>query len=128
MKAIDYAQALYALNKKDTECKTIDGLVAVLKRRGSISLLPKILKEYQILLSKEKSEKPQIIISKTEDKETALQSLSNLPGSLRKLAMTDVGIVVDDTLVGGYIYQTRNILYDNSHKSALLGLYRKIVS
>jgi F0F1-type ATP synthase delta subunit len=120
MKAIDYAQAVYALKENETDI-VVDGLVSVLKKRGAISLLPNILKEYEALLARKNAEGPTITIADESKKDEIINLLS------KDIKESNPEIKVDASIIGGYVYKTKNILLDKSYKSALLGMYRNII-
>ena len=119
MKPIEFAQALKMVVDKGLDANTaFDNLLKLLKKKGAISILPKILKEFKKILEIQAIQKPTLSVS-TED--AFKQTLSKL-----NLKESEVNKKIDETLIGGYKFEENGILTDHSYKKALLDLYRNI--
>lgn len=99
----------------------VDAMIAFLKRKGAISLLPSILTAYTRIQARENRKKPVLNVAKKEDADAVLAS---------DVSMQNLGpeIKVDPTLIGGYVLTKDALRIDASHKGALLNLYHKITS
>lgn len=126
MNADLYAHALHGslADSKDAE-KCVSNLVSILKERGHYRLLPEILSSYMKLEETGTVKKPTLVVSKESDKNVFKDVVESYK---QEFNITDVEMVVDDTLVGGYILRTGDKTIDNSYKRSLLNLYRLITA
>ena len=116
IKAKDIAQALKELEGKLSPDELVQNLVSFLKRKGALKLLPQILFELEKLKELENISKDTLVVASQSDAEKYSKGLS--PQKTE----------IDSTLIGGYIYKTKNKRVLNSYKHHLLDLYRKIIS
>ncbi len=114
-----HAQAMFELiSSGKTAEDVIKGTMKSLKKRGAIKILPKILKEYQILEKKEYMKKPTLTIARESDRANAIKDSD---------ADKDINIVIDESIVGGYKLENNGVLTDNSFKSHLFNVYKNAV-
>jgi len=124
-----YAQALadLAKNKSSDEISVIFlNFISLLKKRGHYSLLPKILKSLENIKQKKDLNAVEFIVSsaKQEDKfKPKLVEFKKYFSGEEK-----VKTKIDETIVGGFIIKSKNIIIDGSYKKALMSLYNKFTS
>lgn len=100
---------------------TADSVVAFLKSKGAVSLLPRVLASLQRIAEKATSGE-RVVVATKKDTDAALASAA-VVGIDPKHAQ----VTVDDTLIGGYIVSKKGSQIDTSYKSALLSMYRAAV-
>lgn len=128
MDAHQYATAMVAVVTGGTDPEqALAGLDRTLKRRGHTKLRTAILLRVLTLLTEEeKRNTPTVRIARKED-------VATYESAIQKLA-TELGlsgtpaVVIDDSLIGGYVLETKDTLVDKSYKRTLLSLYRNITS
>jgi len=118
MNAKNYAQALkQALYKEDDFEKIWQNFLMVLKKRGVLKLLPKILAVLEKDLN-QKSERKLLTIATEKDRENIIIKNNIAP---------EVQVKVDNSILGGYRLESPGELLDASYKTKLLELYRAII-
>jgi F0F1-type ATP synthase delta subunit len=122
MKADDIAHGLRKAVEAGTAPESaVAALTAFLKRKGALSLFPNILNAYTRIQARENRKKPVLRVAKQEDADSILSSHD----AVRNL---NPDVLVDSTLIGGYVLNNGTQRTDASHKGALLNLYHKITS
>ncbi len=122
MKADDIAHGLRkAVDAGTIPEKAVDALVAFLKRKGAMSLLPNVLHAYTRIQARENRKRPVLRVARHDDAATIIAS-DEIIRSLQP------EVLVDTTLIGGYVLSKGTERIDASHKGALLNLYHKITS
>lgn len=122
--AKEYARAIYEVRK---EARTNDGeligsIVVALSRRRHEKLLPRIAEEYARI--EQEAGKDAILIRAASEQE-AHRGLSKL---------RDLGIIgaarmlVDPTVVKGYVLEGKDFRYDASARRALVDLYKRLTA
>jgi len=121
----EYAKALIELveKKPKEEERILKDFIALLKQRGHIKLLPKILKSIEKLSEKQEADSVELILAKEKDKEKHLKKAQNYKEHFKILG--DVKTKVDDTIIGGFIIKTKQTIVDGSYKKYLMELYNK---
>lgn len=115
-------QQLKAGQKPDA---VVSGLVATLKTRGAIRLLPRIVRAYERLLMREKNLLPKVTVARRKDTSRAVEvAIDTFPG----IAADDIQVQYDETLIGGFNAEYKGRRLSQSYKSALLRLYRNITN
>ncbi len=129
MKAHDYAAALISLKQAGNDDETIvRGLVRTLRARGHLRLAPRILRAYaQAEAEHERKHRATLVVARSED---AQKFAVPIEQAHAMLGATDTRpeVVVDDTLVGGYVLTTGTHMLDASYKQALIALYRRLTA
>lgn len=128
--AQNYAQALRDL-VRDTDvskhAEISDTFVKVLKKKGHISLLPTILKEFEKYRMRDLDTKRVILtVAKNSDAEKYKDEALNHVASLEK--GDHIGVKVDKRLIGGFKLESGDMVVDGSYKRRLLNLYREIIT
>ncbi len=121
-----YAKALFDLllkADKDKQDKVIKNFVELLKAKGKVKLLPKVLFELGKLYEKHEESMPHIYYTKDSDLKAAKEKLAVL-----ELSNTPVKEVKDQQLIGGFKIKSKNFVFDASYKKFLLDLYDKLRS
>jgi F0F1-type ATP synthase delta subunit len=131
MKARQYAEALYraahAHHSVDVDV-LVTRLVAVVRERGHLRLLPAIVREYDTLMRmRSTTDEVHVRVARESDhaKHTARieQDIAMLNASGRP-----VRTIVDDTVIGGYALETNGTRVDRTYKQALLELYSSLIT
>jgi F0F1-type ATP synthase delta subunit len=123
MRAIHYAQALAATTEKDAKA-FVDALVTSLKARGRLGMLPAILSAYARLADQKSKGVSAIVASEAGAKKHA----SDIIADASTLGIEHPTVIVDGTLVGGYIVRSKDSQIDKSYKRSLLKLYRDVTA
>lgn len=124
----DYAHALiHATERGISHEEAVNKFVTILKRKGHLKLLPRIVRELgRIQIRHDRVHGARVRLARAEDKEQ-LREIIN-----KKLAELNVNeepqMVEDDTVIGGYVIETGSKMVDGSYKSALMKLYRSVIS
>jgi F0F1-type ATP synthase delta subunit len=115
-----YAKAIDRLVASGTNQGGIaDSLVAHLKSRGRLKLLPGILNELKASEARHKTSDARVEVASEKESAAALRAA--------KEAGIDVAQAhVNHSLLHGWRAQTKGMLIDRSGKRALLDLYRRI--
>lgn len=123
MLADSYATALHRAIQQGTDAaKACESLVSVLTREGKKALLPSILRAYQRLVFAHKRSGTTITLANTQNEKAARAACMQAFGA------TDASIHIDETIIGGYAIEHQSKRIDNTYKSALLTMYRSIIS
>ncbi len=123
-----YAQALYSgtEGKHGEELNHLyKNFIALLEQRGHRSLLPRIGKSFESLLSLRKSHSEATIESPTrlskEERKNYEEAFEKVTGKSFSFKETQ-----NETLIGGVRITGGGVVYDASYKSSLVSLYQKI--
>lgn len=123
--AKQYAKALHG---GSVDSGFINGFLELVKARGHVRLLPRILLEFEKL---EQVSDGDGSVSVTVAREGDLEKLkSDIRMRVKELGVAEGDVVteVDEKVVGGFIVKGRDTLIDMSHRSMLIGLYKKLVN
>ena len=122
-----YALALDAATLNTSESgydACIKNFIALLKRKRHYTLLPRVVKELLLIASgSKKKEATLLTVARKNDLEAALKEVS-----ARGIETDQLSTAIDDTLIGGYVYDSGSVVIDASHKQSLLQLYRKLIA
>lgn len=120
-----YATAIYHAHMKGIdETKLLSRLIALLKKRGHLKLLPKICRHLKGLQVKDlRRNTAAVRVAKEAHTSRYKKEIDN---ACKKLGITETAVVIDDTLIGGYVVEGNNTLIDASYKDILLQLYKKV--
>lgn len=127
MQATLYARALLkAAENKDASAQEtlVKFLQEILALKGHQSLLPHILREY-IKLQGEMHRKKSVIIRVAHEKEKA-RAIEEARRELHVAAEAEE--VIDESLVGGFVIESGEMLVDRSFRRALHDLYKRLVA
>jgi F0F1-type ATP synthase delta subunit len=107
---------------EDGQRKMVKGFLEILKRRQKTYLLPKILKELELL---EKNKTVTLVMAREADKET-------VEGIERKLRVKfgqdkKFKVEIDNSIIGGFKAKTNNFLIDSSIKTIIENIRQKLV-
>lgn len=120
-----YSEATYrALESGLSPEAAVLGLRTVLTRHGHVSLYGAVLKDVvRMLEKKEKNTTVTVLVAKQTDVDKYAAHVARFVEEVRG-ARTEV--VVDETLVGGFIAKTTAYKRDQSYKESLASLYRAL--
>lgn len=113
-----YIKALLTLIKEGEESvKVFSHLEKVMKKRGHSALLLPVLKSaLRELSGRSVTLKPRLTIAK----ESEVSRYSK--------KYKDAEVVVDETIIGGYVYEENGTRLDQSYKTKLLNWYYKAIN
>jgi F0F1-type ATP synthase delta subunit len=123
-----YAHALYELQKGQglSADAAVSKLMKVLKGKGHVKLLPRIVAEFEKILDMGRNEDT---ITMTCAKEQDFKKYGEeLKEHLGTTGSDFTKEVVDDTIIGGFILQKGEIIIDGSYKKKLLLLYQNAIA
>lgn len=129
--AITYARALRralaGAPDEQTAVQRAYQLVAVLRRRGHASLLPRTIRAYRRLMQQTQGADTITIVAADEsDAERAIAALDEHRSVLGAPADAPYVVRYDDTLIGGARITYNGIRIDTSYKQALRTLYHQL--
>jgi len=124
MLARDYATAIAALEKKGMSANEIaQGVARVLTARGHARLLPQIARLHEAgarTLARQNA--VTLILAREKDAEVYRTQIEKLAAG--RLYET----VIDERIVGGFIFTAEGTVHDASQRRALTTLYRTITT
>lgn len=123
-----YAKTLFESAKEKSKHDTdriVEKFITILKRRGHMSILPRISRQIsRIVFEEERKGGAIAVFASLEDKKRLSEkvkkeaSVLGFDGVLKER--------IDEALVGGYQLRIGSALVDASYKRALLALYEKL--
>lgn len=119
-----YAHALWrSVERGMAPKKAVEALRTILQDSGKTALLPRIARELS-RLAQERERKQTIVLSiaKDSDERTALAEVSELLEAVGA-DKSDIETRVDESLIGGWRFEGREMLVDASYKKQLLSMY-----
>lgn len=113
-----YLKALLALLEDGIEpSKALSHLKSVMKKRGHTTLLLPVFKAaVRELGTHATTRKPRLILARESDEKKFAKK--------HKAAE----VVIDETLIGGYVFEENGTRLDQSYKTKLLNWYREAIS
>lgn len=132
MKASYYAKALREIETsgKIPEAKLVDHFLSTLTQNGHAHMLPRILRSYQRIRSKEEAQSTIEVTSAELLSEQDVQALLKKAPFSNVLTASHKKVIrkTDPTLVGGVVVRSGTTRYDASYKRMLLELYQSLIS
>jgi len=123
MKEIYTTALLQLLTSKSDTSDVLEGFKRTLQKRGHGVLYGPVLRKVLRVL---KAKCPNTQITLASENELTKQK-ADIETALRQLGATaEPAVVIDDTIIGGYVAEHNHYRLDNSYKSKLLALYRSI--
>lgn len=132
MRASWYARALYDISLSGllSEEKTIAHFMGTLSANGHTHMLPRILRVYERIATKEAKKETIVLTTATEIPEAHVAALLRkepfshiLSGAHRRVER-----VVDESIIGGAIARTSTLRVDHSHKNMLVQIYQNMTN
>ncbi len=120
----DYAQTLLHMSQENPDNFPVDNLVGLLQAKGQYKMLPEIIQKYQQLLEQESSDKTTLIV---RDSSVITDMQSQLDLHAEQFG-TEYKVVEDKNIVGGFILKNKTSMIDNSYRSKLLVMYKKLIA
>lgn len=111
----------YATILAKSDGTAYDRLVAHLKERGRLKLLPQIARELTTLMARSKATAATLTVASEEERTTAIEQA-------RAEGFEAEEVVIDTTLIRGWRATQKGTLIDRSGKRALTDLYRNITT
>ena len=120
-----YAQALWQLVEKGMQpSKAIAALREALEKSGRVSLLPRIGRAFARLGARDERKNGLVLsVAREKDAHRAERAAKEYLKVMNTDA--DLRIVVDDSLIGGWRLEGREVLVDASFKKQLLDIYQR---
>lgn len=115
-----YAQALWKSIEKGHDAKqAVASLHESLKKHGRVELMPRILRAFKKLAESEASKRRnKIWVARESD---AVQAM-------KESGVQEADVCVDETLIGGWRLEQKEVLVDASHKRMLLDIYNRSIA
>lgn len=104
--------------------QVLSGLKKVLELRGHGKLLGSILRGVERELSGERTSAPKVTVADARHAEYFREAIESSLAELN--AGKEHQVIIDESLIGGYVAETRDSRIDASYKRALVELYRTI--
>lgn len=121
MKAATYAKALHRLSKAEKDqAKLAENLVAHLRARGGLKILPGILTELRAYEARLRKSGALVEAASEKEAHTAL-------AEAKKFGIEAEKAIINPSLIRGWRARSGGTSVDRSGKSALIELYRNIV-
>jgi F0F1-type ATP synthase delta subunit len=122
-----YAQALWKMVAEGmAPTKALHSLTEILKQHGRLALLPRIGKAFARIAERQlQKETVTLTVAREKDERAAKQAAKEI---LAALETKEVAVKVDDSLIGGWRLEGKEMLVDRSYKMRLLELFNKAVS
>ncbi len=122
-----YASALFsALNETEAKShdKVLDNFVEILRANGDLSKFPEIESELNLLTLKQRGILPvNVTTARSIDNPGVLKDLNNIVAG-----KTEVKNQVDNSILGGVVIRSEDILFDSSIKTQLNNLNQSLKS
>lgn len=125
----DYAQALWKMTEDEMDAKkAVHALHELLVKTGREALLPRIGRAFARIAERE-SKKNDVVLSvaRESDERTAHREANKVLSEM-SVEAKELKTQVDDTLIGGWRVEGREMLVDKSYKKELLSLYNRVTS
>ena len=107
--------------------EVISGLVTLLRAKGHEALFASVLKGVLRVIEAESDRTGAVVtVAKSADEKKHVDAIKK---ALQAMGTTEgYALKEDDTLIGGFIAEVNNTVHDESHKTALVNLYRKLTN
>lgn len=125
----NYAQALYRMLQGGMKPKdAVKKLHDLLMRQGRLALLPKIGRAFSRIAMREgRKDSVTVTIARDGDEKKALSEAKDMLKQMN-IDTKDIGVVVDENLIGGWRLEGQERLVDTSFKKHLLSIYNRATS
>lgn len=127
-KATIYAQALLGASQKKSEQEMneyFDTFISLLKHKSEYKMLPTIVREYKALVERSKKGAGTTLVVRTQ--EEADKFIKELDAMGDTFDTSNMQIIEDETIVGGYIAKNSTSMLDRSYKKGLVDMYKNLV-
>jgi len=122
--AIDYAQTLLHMHKTDPESFSFENFVGLLKQKNHYKMLPAILEQVQKIQTQSDSSKSTLVV---KDEASVSDLQAQLDGYKDEFG-TEYEVKVDPNIVGGFVLKNKTSMVDQSYRSRLLEMYKRLVA
>ena len=124
--AEQYARALWEMVAKGMQPKkAVRALYDILVARGRTDLVPHVAKSFARLAARHQQKEGIVVsVARKKDERKALTAAKKIIAELGGRS-TDVGVHLDESLIGGWRLEGRERLLDASFKKYLLSLYNQ---
>lgn len=121
-----YAQALWQLIQKGTAPKkAVDQLYENLKTRGRSALMPRIARAFARIAERDMGKNGiTLTVAREKDERSAKSAVKDVLADMNA-STKDVSVKVDESLIGGWRLEGREMLVDASWKKSLLSIYNR---
>ena len=123
----EYAEALRKIIENGSSPKSaVKAIHTALYLRGRSALLPRIARAFARIISRMESRDRIVLkVARESQGKKHLKEVSRMLTDL-KIKSSDVKIVADNCLIGGWRLEGREILRDASYKKQLLDIYERV--
>ncbi len=121
-----YSEAVYTAVHNGTEVKTaLERLGNILKKHGHESLYPRILKSLQTRFAQDALRgTAKVRLAKDADEKRYKKEIEAF---MEANKLSDSETIVDETIIGGYVFEGGGSRVDASYKKSLLNIYKNLV-
>jgi F0F1-type ATP synthase delta subunit len=125
MKVKEYIDATYSLVEGGMDdASVLSRLKAYLEKRGLTKLYPLVLRGLiEKIRRKTKTSRAKVVLAREED---GSRYKGDIMKACAQLGVTEYDVVIDDTLIGGFIVKGKNERLDLSFKQRLLHTYQNV--
>lgn len=122
-----YSQAAYAAYQNGMKIDSVmERLKEVLDKRGHMALYERVLIDLQEIITQATETPTKITLAQLEDRKKHEQEITKI---LSEYKITEEPeYVADETIVGGFIIESKDKMVDRSYKRSLVSLYRSVIS
>ncbi len=122
-----YSEAVYTAVQNGTDIKAaLERLGEILKRHGHEALYPRILQSLKARFAQDMLRGTATVrLAKDADEKKYTKEIGAFLES-QKLSASE--IVVDETLIGGYVFEGGGSRVDASYKKSLLNIYKNLIA
>lgn len=113
------AKQYAAVLKESTEEGVADRVIARMKKKGHLSLLPEVVR---ILEREDVDDQTLVFIAKEADKNRVGEAVQAVGGDESRTK-----VKVDPKIVGGYVARNKGTLRDSSIRKSLVTIYQRAV-
>jgi F0F1-type ATP synthase delta subunit len=124
-----YAQSLWQMIQRGmAPKKAIDALHESLVVRGRQALMPRIARAFTRIAARDEERNGVVLsIAHENDERKAMREAKEVLSEM-DVAVDDMSVKVDDSLIGGWRLEGREMLVDASFKKSLLEMYNRSVA
>lgn len=122
-----YINALLQMLKEGKDpTEILNGFKITLKNRGHEALEASVLRGVLRVIEVKSIDGAVVTVTSIESYEKQAAAIAAALTDLK--ASSEPQVIVDETIIGGFIAEANNVRHDASYKSKLLNLYRSLTS
>jgi len=122
--ATDYAQTLLHMTQSSEAEFSFDNFIGLLKEKKQYKMLPAIMDKYQQLLTQQSADKTVLVVKDA----SMVDSLQSELHQYAKEFGTEYEVIEDKNIVGGFVLKNKTHMIDNSYRTKLITMYKKLIA